>query len=307
MRTQVRTLHNEFAHFRWDREFQPQLHVEPTELLEFRVSDASGGQLTRRSTARDVARMNLQRTNPVVGPVYVQGAEPGDAVEVEFLEFEIGQWGWTAIIPGFGLLQKDFPDAYLHVSGYDANRVEFTPEIHLPTRPFVGTVGLAPAEAGSHSLIPPRRVGGNLDCGDLVKGSKLLLPVEVPGALLSIGDPHAAQGDGEVCGTAVETSMHVQVRVRLHKQVPMRGPIAQLPGQTTPRGSVLSTMGVASDLMHACQDAVRSMIDHIVGEYGLSPELAYCLCSTAVGLRVSEVVDAPNWVVSAHLPNGVFR
>jgi formamidase len=283
------------------------MHVPNTELVEFRVQDASGGQFSLSSTARDVERLDHTRINPVVGPVFVEGAEPGDAIEVEFLDFELDDWGWTAIIPGFGLLADDFTKPFFHACRSQAREVEFTPEIRIPTRPFAGTVGLAPAGPGVHDVIPPRRVGGNLDCRDLVRGSKLLLPVEVPGALLSIGDTHAAQGDGEVCGTAIETSLNVQARVRLLKNQAIRRPRAQLPGEITPRGARFVTMGVAPDLMQAARDAVREMIEHLSSEYALPPELAYCLCSVGVDLHISEVVDAPNWVVSAHLPNGIFR
>ncbi len=303
----VRTLHRGNHHHGWSKELEPVIHVTDTELVEFRVQDASGGQLTRSSTAADVDALDHERVNPVVGPVFVDGAQPGDAIEIEFLDFELDDWGWTAIIPGFGLLADDFQESYFHVSGYQDRVVEFTPEIRVPTRPFAGTVGLSPGEPGVHDVIPPRRVGGNLDCRDLVRGSKLLLPVEVPGALLSVGDTHAAQGDGEVCGTAIETSLNVQARVKLLKGRSIRSPRAQLPGEVTPRGARFVTMGVAPDLMQATRDAVREMIDHLCREYGLSPNLAYCLCSVAVDLHISEVVDAPNWVVSAHLPHGIFR
>ena len=165
-------------------------------------------------------------------------------LSVEVLDFAEGHWGWTGIIPGFGLLNSDFTEPWLHISRYDRQSVRFTPEITLPTRPFTGTIGVAPAEAGLHSVVPPRRVGGNLDIRDLTRGAKLYLPVEVPGALFSVGDTHACQGDGEVCGTAVETAMRVQLKFGLLKAsrtTPPRASSCQAaawrawtPGGTTP-------------------------------------------------------------------------
>ena len=223
--------------------------------------------------------------------------------------FEASGWGWTAIIPGFGLLAEDFTEPYLHLSHYTDTYVEFTPGIRLPTRSFPGTIGVAPAENGQHSVVPPRHVGGNLDIRDLVKGSTLYLPVEVPGALFSVGDTHAAQGDGEVCGTAIETPMTLQARLSLKKKAELKRPQFEvtepLRADSEAKG-YYATTGIGPDLMSAAQDAVRDMIEHLGREYGLESKLAYTLCSVAVDLKISEIVDAPNWVVSAYLPRAIF-
>ncbi|HZJ11012.1 MAG TPA: acetamidase/formamidase family protein, partial [Trueperaceae bacterium] len=162
---------------------------------------------------------------------------------------------------------------------------------------------------GVHSVVPPRAQGGNLDIRDLTRGSKLYLPVAVPGALLSLGDTHAAQGDGEVCGTAVETAMSVRLRVDLIKNAGFDNPryeaTATGANEPLPQGT-FATTGVAPDLLVACKGAIRAMIDHLGREYGLEAPLAYALCSVAVNLKISEVVDVPNWVVSAVLPRHVF-
>ncbi|HRQ10767.1 MAG TPA: acetamidase/formamidase family protein, partial [Trueperaceae bacterium] len=205
-----KTIHDTHHHFGWDNAIAPVLTVAPGAELELETVDSGGGQLTERSTAADVALLDFSKVNPVTGPIRVEGAEPGDALEVEILDFDESGWGWTGIIPGFGLLADEFNEPFMNISRYDAKRVEFQPGIHLPTRPFPGTIGLALAEPGNHSVVPPRAQGGNLDVRDLTRGTKLWLPVAVPGALLSIGDTHAAQGDGEVCGTAVETAMTVR-------------------------------------------------------------------------------------------------
>jgi len=309
MMSGFKTIHDHHHHFGWDNSLEPVLTVEPGAELELETIDSGGGQLNEASTAADVAKIDFSKVNPVTGPVYVEGAEPGDAVEVEILDFDESGWGWTGIIPGFGLLADEFTEPFMNISRYDEKRVVFQPGIELPTRPFPGTIGLALAEPGSHSVVPPRAQGGNLDVRDLTRGTKLWLPVAVPGALLSIGDTHAAQGDGEVCGTAVETAMTVRVRVNLVKGAGFANPRYEVTGaaasEPMPKG-FYATTGVAPDLMDATKDAIRAMIDHLGKEYGLEPDMAYALCSVAVNLRISEVVDMPNWVVSAVLPKHIF-
>src|SRR3970282_1825737 len=190
----------------------------------------------------------------------------------------------------------------------DQQGVAWTPEIRLPLRPFPGTIGVAPREPGLHSVIPPREVGGNMDICDLSPGARLWLPVAVPGALFSVGDTHAVQGDGGVCGTAGGIPMSGRPRFDLLRQARLRRPQFR-PGRREPTADMEyhATTGIAPDLMQAARDAVRDMIDHLGRNYGLAPEMAYMLFSVAVDLHISEVVDAPNWVVSAHLPPRIFR
>jgi acetamidase/formamidase len=303
------TIHRDRHHFGWNNANEPVLRVTPGQTVSIEVADAGGGQLTRDSTIADVAALDFARVNPVTGPVYVEGAEPDDAVLVEILDFQSSGWGWTAIIPGFGLLADDFPTPFLHITSYGAGGVEFAPGIRLPLRPFPGTIGVAPAEPGQHSIVPPRAVGGNMDIRDLTRGTKLWLPVRVRGALFSVGDTHAAQGDGEVCGTAIESPMTITLRFELIKQARLRRP--QFALSTAPTAHIdergyHATTGIAPDLMTAAKDAIRDMIDYLGREHTLAPELAYALCSVAVDLRISEVVDVPNWVVSAYLPKAIF-
>lgn len=305
----MKTIHRDRHHFGWNNANAPVLRVAAGETVSFEVVDAGGGQLSRASTVADVAALDFARVNPVTGPVYVEGAEPGDALLVEVLDFQSSGWGWTAIIPGFGLLAEDFPTPFLHITSYGAGGVEFAPGIRLPLRPFPGTIGVAPAEPGLHSIVPPREVGGNMDIRDLTRGAKLRLPVRIRGALFSVGDTHAAQGDGEVCGTAIESPMTITLRFDVAKQVRLRRPQFEIPAAPTrhvdERG-YHATTGIAPDLMQAAKDSIRDMIDHLGNEYRLPAELAYALCSVAVDLRISEVVDMPNWVVSAYLPKAIF-
>lgn len=304
-----RTIHRTHHHFGWDRSIEPALRLEPGTALELDVIEASAGRITPHSPVSHVADLDPAYANPVTGPIHIDGAEPGDMLWVQILDFGLSGWGWTAIIPEFGLLERDFPDPFLNISRHDAREVEFCPGVRVPTQPFPGTIGVAPAERGRHSAIPPRPCGGNLDMRHLRAGSRLGLPVQVPGALFSVGDTHAAQGDGEVCGTAVESPMQVALRFDLEKGAAARMPRAELPacrGEAVRDSAYSVTMGVGPDLHDAARDAVREMIDLLTKRHGLGAELAYCLCSAAVDLRLSEVVNAPNWVVSAYLPHDIF-
>lgn len=256
-----------------------------------------------------LTRLPAEQLNPICGPLYIADAAPGDAIEIALEDFEPSGWGWTGQIPGFGLLADDFPDPWLHHSPYDDEFVYFTDDIRIPYRPFAGVIGLAPATPGAHSIVPPRACGGNLDIRDLVAGARLYLPVEVAGGLLSIGDTHACQGDGEICGTAVETAMAVTASIHLHKREHLPAPMFDMPPADTAdimAAGAIATTGVGPDLMQATRDATRFMIDRLTRLTDLDAQSAYGLCSIAGQLRISEVVDAPNWVVSYYLPKSVF-
>jgi acetamidase/formamidase len=306
------TIHSSGAtSFVWDNAAEPVLEVESGEVVELEAADASGGQLNASSSAADVAGLDFTRVNPVTGPVYVRGARPGDALAVEILELRPHDWGWTAIIPGFGVLADEFPEPWLRISSVDAERgrVRFGDGVTLPFAPFPGTIGVAPAEPGQHSVVPPRRWGGNMDIKHLRPGTTLLLPVGVEGALFSVGDTHAAMGDGEVCGTAIETAMDIAVRLEVRRDVSLDFPQYHVPaGQLaqTEQSSYHVCTGIGPDLLEAARDATRGTIDHIVHRRGLTREEAYAVASVAVDLRIHEVVDVPNWVVGAFLPEAIF-
>jgi acetamidase/formamidase len=306
-----RTIHEH--HYGWDNSLAPAVRIAPGESLEFEVADASGGQLLQASTVDDVGRLDFARINPVSGPVYIDGAEPGDILKVSVLSFAPSGWGWTANIPGFGLLAEEFKEPALHVWRYDSQTMApsaFGKWARVPLKPFAGTIGVAPAEPGCHSIVPPRRVGGNMDLRDIAAGSELHLPVEVAGALFSVGDTHAAQGDGEVCGTALESPMSVALRFDLVKQSPLAFPRLITGGPVTrhldERGYRVST-GIGPDLMDAARAAVRSTIDWITREYRMPAMDAYMLCSVCGDLRISEIVDMPNWTVSFYFPRMVLE
>jgi acetamidase/formamidase len=303
----MRTLHHRDGHHGWDRDQPPTLAVEPGTTVELELADCFGGQLGPDATGADVATLDLDLANPLTGPIAVRGAQPGDALVVDVLDVTVGEVGWTTLLPGFGLLADEFPDPAVLVSTIDGGRVRVGDIAELRARPFLGTVGLVPASPGPHSVIPPRRVGGNLDCRDLRPGARLLLPIEVDGALLSAGDPHAAQGDGEVCGTAVETTAHTTLRLDVRFGAAPSAPQLELPVEAAAvTGPRLLTTGIGPDLLAGARDATRAMIERLGSDHDLSPVDAYALCSVAAHLRLVEVVDAPNWVVGCELDLGVL-
>jgi acetamidase/formamidase len=307
------TIHADHHHFGWDRSIPPVLTVSPGATVEFECPDASGGQLSARSTVADVSTLDFGKVNPVTGPVFVDGAEPGDALKVTIHEFKPSGFGWTANIPGFGLLADQFKEPALHLWSYDKSGkspAAYSPKGKVPLKPFPGTIGLAPAEPGRHSVVPPRRVGGNLDIRDLAAGTVLYLPVEVAGALFSVGDTHAAQGDGEVCGTAIESPMNVVISFDIEKGTNLKTPRFTTAGPVTTHFDAKGydvTTGIAPDLMEATRGAVSDMIDLLTRRHGFAPIDAYMLCSVCCDLRISEVVDMPNWVVSYYFPRIVLE
>jgi acetamidase/formamidase len=295
----------------WDNATEPVLEVESGAIVELETVDASGGQLDKTSTTDDVQRMDMGRVNPVTGPVFVKGAVPGDALAVEILELDPQPWGWTAIIPGFGLLADEFPEPWLNISRVDppTDRVEFLPGVLLPFAPFPGTIGVAPAQPGPHPILPPSTYGGNLDIRHLRLGTTLLLPVGVDGALFSVGDTHAAMGDAEVCGTAVECAMDITVRLTTVKHAHLPAPQFTVPPNnlaSTEQSAYHVTTGVAPDLMEASKQATRAMIDHIVAMHDRTRQEAYAIASVACDLKIHELVDVPNWVVGCWLPEAIF-
>jgi acetamidase/formamidase len=305
------TIHREHIHHGWNNAFAPRLKIAPGETVHFEIVDASSGQLTRTSTVADLEKLDLARVNPVTGPVYVDGAKPGDALKIKVLSFRPSGWGWTGNIPGFGLLTDQFPQAKLHHWNYDPglSPAMYGPGGRVPLKPMCGTIGVAPAAPGLHSIIPPRNVGGNMDIRDIVEGVELYLPVEVDGAIFSVGDTHAAQGDGEVCGTAIESSIDVALEFDLVKGANLRTPRYVTPGPVTrhfdTKGYEVTT-GIGPDLMTGARAAVSEMIELLSRRFGYSPIDAYMLCSVCADLRISSIVDVPNWVVSFYFPRVVL-
>lgn len=241
--------------------------------------------------------------HPLTGPIRVEGAEPGDVLEIRILEVEpLTAWGVSGFLPGGGTLPDDFPYAALRRFELDAAAgvARMGAAATIPLRPFFGSIGVAPPVLrGRVSSGPPDYFGGNLDNRDLVAGTTLFLPVQVSGALLSIGDGHAAQGDGEVSGTAIETSMRGLVEIHVRKDQSLRWPRAETPTHWI-------SMGFHPDLDEAARMATRGMVEFLVAEHGLDPADAYVLCSVALDLRVTQLVDGTKGVHGA-LARDVLR
>jgi formamidase len=333
-------------HNRWHPELEPVASVRPGETLTLETRDGIDGQLTPDSVHADAGRLDLGLGHPLTGPIHVEGADPGDVLEVELLAYETAEFGVTALIPGFGFLADLFPDPYLVKWKLEDGlaRSPELPGVAVPGDVFAGVAGVAPSHGLMEEMrsreqeiarrggpvaepmperaippsaaqglrtIPPRETGGNLDVRQLVAGSKLFLPVQVPGALFSIGDLHFAQGDGEVCGTGIEIAGAVTVRLHVHEQPAWRGrfPWYETPARPGRRSFATTGMPVHDpmDLTLSAREALLAMIDWLGATHGLAREPAYALCSVAVDLRISEVVDLPNPVVSSLLPLDVFE
>jgi acetamidase/formamidase len=298
-------------HACWDNSLPPRLAIAPGDTVVFETLEASANQITPQSTSEAMARLSFDPIHPLTGPVFVDGAQPGDTLEVEILDLQHKGWGWNGVIPGFGLLPEDFTQAYLHHYSIVGDECLFRDDIRIPYEPFCGVMGVGPREAGRLNTTPPRLNGGNIDIRHLTPGARVFFPVLVPGALFSCGDCHSAQGDGEVNGTGIETPMSVTLRFQLHK-----GRSTKELRFLTARGKRLSvadelgyfvTTAHGPDLLVDSQNAIRYMIEHLMAEHAVSAEQAYSLCGAAVDLKISEIVDAPNWIVSAYLPLAIFE
>jgi formamidase len=347
------------CHTRWHPDIPAVLTCRPTDEVLIETRDAVDGQFTLDSTPDDVLRADRSIVHPLTGPIRVEGAEPGDLLAVEVIEIVTSSFGYTAQIPRLGFLADEFPDPFLvrwELEGGWATSPDL-PGVRIPAAPFMGTMGVAPSRAllasilvreralraaGANVLLPdpqgavpavepiaseglrtkpPRENGGNLDVRQMGVGTTILFPVWVAGARFSVGDGHFAQGDGESCGTAIETACTVRIRFDLRpgvaaerglKDVAFEVPEAAVPAR---RGPTFSTTGLSvyaaeggtpDDLTVATRAALRNMIEHLVHELGYTRQQAYALCSVAVDLTVGEVVDSPNHVATATLPLEVF-
>src|SRR5579859_4592422 len=297
-------------HFAWDNSLEPVLRIAPGDTVTFETWDASGHDIQRNWTSAEAG--NRKRTpgvgHALTGPVAIAGARAGQTLVVDVLEVRPAAWGWTSFSPGRGLLPDDFPSAYLRIwdleDGQTARGME---GVRLPLAPFCGVMGVVMAEPGVHSTIPPRRVGGNMDVRQLTAGATLYLPIEVDGALFSVGDAHGVQGDGEVSITAIEMDSVSSLRFSV-SETPIREPELRL-SQPPPRieGPYHGCTAHAPDLMAAARNATRWLIEWLCREVHLTAEDAYVLASVAAELRISQVVDAPNWTVTAFFPLAVLQ
>src|ERR1700744_3116589 len=303
-------LPDEQVHFTWDAGNEPRVVVDSGDTVVVWTRDVADNQITPDSDTSVIAGLDWDRVYPLNGRIGVAGAQPGDTLAVEILDIHTQGWGWTAVLPGIGLLPEDFPDAYLRV--FDITNGEFAymrEDVAITLTPFFGTMGVCPAGASATPVMPPGIFGGNMDVRQLVAGATLYLPVEVDQALFSCGDAHGCQGDGEGCVTGLEAPMFASLRFTVQKGRSIPGPQSRTPAPLTPRvdhAPFYGTTGVGGDLYVAAQDAVRAMVEHVATTTGLSPEDASLLASLVVDLKISEVVDAGEYIVSALLPEAVL-
>ena len=306
------TIHSKYHHWCWNRALPPALYVQAGDEVFINTLESSGGQIDEHAVDSDVGKLDFARVNPVTGPIFIEEAQPGDAIKITINEMTPSHTGWSAIIPDFGLLPDLFTEPVLKLWRYDpltAHSVSYSDVARVFLKPMVGSIGLAPAGWGDHDILPPRQVGGTMDIRDVGVGSTLYLPVEVAGGLLSVGDTHAAQGDGEVCGTGLESAIDMVISIEVIKRLALDTPRLELPGPVTnhlDKDGYHVTMGVGADLMQGARDAVQAMIDVISREHGLSATDAYLLCSVCADLRISEIVNQPHRVVSLYFPRAVF-
>jgi len=288
----------ENTHNKFSRTIPAVLTVPSGAVVEVRTKEATDGQLDVDSTVEDVAALDIDLIHPLTGPIRVEGARPGDILAVTLHEIEVGDWGWTAISPGFGLLANEFSDPWLKTFRIEpgAETLRFSDRIELPLNPFPGVMGVAPATDELLSTIPPRANGGNMDNPFMGAGTTVYFPVLVEGALFSIGDTHAVQGLGEVCGTAVEAPMRIVLELRVVRTE------REIPEPEYETDGFYAVTAFATTLDEAAKKATRYMIDYLSEVHGLSRSEAYALCSLAGDLHVAEVVDVPHVLVAMHIP-----
>lgn len=298
----------ERIHHGWDNSLEPTLRIGSGDTVHFDLLMAGHGQVQEGDTFEQT-RFDFDTLYNLLGPVHVEGAAPGHTLRIDIVDLRPGQWGWCVILPELGTLPDQFPDPYLRTFDLrDRTEAELVPGVRIPFSPFLGTMGVAPDEPRTAPAFPPHKGGGNIDTRHLTAGSTLWLPIWCEGALFSCGDPHAMQGDGEVCVAALECDMTATLRFTVEQRT-IPAPYFQTAGPLTPRvdaGGHHGAMGIAPDLMEGTRKAVSAMVEWIVAEHGLSRQDAYMLCSLAGDLKILEVVDAGTWNVGLTLPLSVF-
>ena len=290
------------THNKFSSAIPPVLRVQSGAIIDVQTQEASAGQIHCGDDVSALDGLEFDPIHPLTGPVYVEGAEPGDVLKVKLLQVELVDCGWNSILPGFGFLADKFTEPYLKT--YPMQRgdthIQFSDKIRIPLKPFPGVMGVAPETPEMLSTIPPRENGGNMDDPHMVEGTTVYFPVFVPGALFSIGDGHAVQGMGEVCGTAVEAPLHIVYKVELIKG----GRALREPEYETDDYYAVTSIGKTID--EAAKKAVAYMVDYLEAEQGLSRNEAYALCSLAGDLQIAEVVDVPNMMVAMHMSKEVL-
>jgi len=295
----------------FDNSQPPVLKVDSGDVVEMQSFTLYTNRVTPATTMADVVKMRTELNaekrsgHTLTGPIYVNGAEPGDVLEIKILKLVPRPYAINYFMPGsfkLGTLPEDYPDSYLKGLPLDLKKMttQFAPNIEVPLHPFFGIMAVAPLQDGRVATAPPSDFGGNMDCKELTEGATLYLPVFKPGALFLVGDAHAGQGDGEVDLTAMETAMDKAVlQLTVRKDMKLTKPFAETP-------SHYIAFGFDPDLNIAAQKALREAIAFLVKQKGLSPAEAYSLSSIALDLHVTQLVDG-NKGIHVMIPKSIFK
>ncbi|MBV8098992.1 MAG: acetamidase/formamidase family protein [Verrucomicrobia bacterium] len=299
-------LNTKSTHDRWNRDLAPEIEIEPGDVVKFDCFDSSGGQVNANSTVDDFVKIDRSKIHTLTGPVAIKGAKAGDTLRVHVVNIQHKGWGWSSITPGLGFLPNRFSDPFLFIWQLEEDSTDSLAPAVVPLRPFCGVMGVAPAASGEMQTRPPGIFGGNMDVKDLAAGSTLYLPVFNEGALFSLGDVHAAQGDGEICINGIECPAVVTVRFTLLKNTRLSAPMLETTQRSRTTGGEWTIVESDENPLAAARRAVNRMIDFLVNNWEFSPEHAYLLCSVAMDLRIHQVVNAPLITVGATLSKSLL-
>ena len=296
------------THSVWNRALEPRLRIEPGDEVQIECVDASGGQVAPGMTVAEYLKIDRTRIHALTGPIWIDGAAPGDVLQVDVLATRHSGWGWSSIVEGLGFLKERFKEPYLFHWLLEGDVTGSLEPAVVPVRPFLGVMGVARADDGAFRTRPPGPFGGNLDVRELCAGSTLYLPVYNAGALFSCGDGHAAQGDGEVCINGIECPLDVTLRFKLHKNQPLAGPIVESSERAAPDATADAWVVVESgtDAAETARAATNRMVDLLASRWGFSDVHAYLLCSVALKLRLSQVVNEPMYTVSGAISRQIL-
>jgi acetamidase/formamidase len=300
-----RYLSAEPTHSRWNNALRPRLTIDSGDVVQMECLDSSGGQVRPASSVEEFLAIDRGKIHALTGPIAVHNAEPGDTLAIDVLDVAHRGWGWSSAIPGLGFLKERFNESFLFHWELDGELSRSLAPAVVPLRPFCGVMGVAPSVPGEFRTRPPGVFGGNMDVRELCAGATLYLPVLNPGALFSAGDAHAAQGDGEVCINGIECPADVTLRFHLQKHRALSGPLVEM-AFAEPAAPMWMVVESATGALEAARAATSRMIDLLVDRLGVPAVHAYLLCSVAMNLHLSQVVNEPMITVSAALPKSVL-
>jgi len=303
-------LNAEPTHSRWNRALPPRLQIRSGDTVHIECVDSSGAQVHPAMTLAQYLQIDRDRIHALTGPIFVETAEPGDVLQVDILEIKHKGWAWTSVVKGLGFLKQRFSDPFFFIWKLDDLTSSSLAPAIVPLQPFCGVMGVAPGEDGEFRTRPPGIFGGNMDVRELCAGATLYLPVLNRGALFSTGDAHAAQGDGEVCINGMECPVDATLRFHVHSGRRIPGPMVETPAaraqSSNPAGGEWILVESAVDAADAARAATSRMIDFLCAQWGFSEVHAYLLCSVAMNLRFSQVVNEPMFTVSAAISKSIL-